>query len=85
MEKTEFNANTRFNYPPVLEDQLLGINDNCLMLQHRGIKLGLNYAFGGVLVFLFMGIPFFLSFIAQPWLPPMALMMIIVLLHSRML
>ena len=70
MEKTEFNSNTHFNTPPILEDQLLGISDDCLMVQHRGIKVGLNFAFGGVLTFLFMGIPMFIFLSLLPWLEP---------------
>ena len=57
MDKTPITASTHFNSPPVLKGQLLGISDDCLMLQHLGIKRGLNVAFGWAFSFLFIGIP----------------------------
>ena len=60
MSKTPITANTRFGVPPEINEELLGISDDCLMVQSEHIKLGLNFGFGAVLTFLFMGLPAFL-------------------------
>ena len=70
MSKTPITANTRFNVPPEINEELLGISDTCLMVQSEHIKLGLNFGFGAVLTFLFMGLPAFSYIMIFPWLPP---------------
>ena len=70
MSKTQITANTRFNVPPEINEELLGISDDCLMVQSEHIKLGLNFGFGAVLTFLFMGLPAFLFAVIAPWMPP---------------
>ena len=70
MSKTPITANTRFNVPPEINEELLGISDDCLMVQSEHIKLGLNFGFGAVLTFLFMGLPAFLFSVIAPWMRP---------------
>lgn len=70
MPKTTISPSTRFNVPPEINEELLTISDTCLMVQSEHIKLGLNFGFGAVLTFLFMGLPAFLFAVIAPWMPP---------------
>ena len=70
MSKTPITANTRFGVPPEINEELLGISDDCLMVQSEHIKLGLNFGFGAVLTFLFMRLLAFLFAVTAPWMPP---------------
>ena len=70
MSKTQITVNTRFNVSPEINEELLGISDGCLMVQSEHIKLGLNFGFGAVLTFLFMGLPAFFYILIFPWFPP---------------
>ena len=70
MSHQEVNPKVRFNTQATIDIQFLAMSDDCLMIQRSGIQLALNYAFGGVLAFLFLGLPAFLMTIIAPWLPP---------------
>lgn len=48
----------------------LAISDDCLQIQTHPIKLGLNFAFGGILSFLFIALPVYLYVLILILSPP---------------
>lgn len=55
---------------PEIDHQLLGINDDCLLVQNYYAAHNVIMGWGGVWLFWLIGLPGFISFVIAPWLPP---------------
>ncbi len=64
------NHNTQFPVHPHIDHQLIGINNNTLVIQHFNINLLVSIGWGACLFFWLMGLPSLLAIIIGPWLPP---------------
>ena len=61
---------TQLAVEPAAGEQLIGINQHCLIMQSFRGSFALNYAYGAMLIFWMMGLPGFLLSVAFPWMPP---------------
>ena len=70
MSELSLNHKSKLRVKPIMDQQLIGISDDCLIVQHFNINLALTMGWGGAMMFWFIGFPIFLATIAFPWIPP---------------
>lgn len=56
--------------PPKIDHQLLGISDDCLIVQNFNVNHGIIMGWGGVWMFWLIGLPMALFLAVSPWMPP---------------
>lgn len=55
---------------PIIGHQLLGLSDDCLVVQNFNINHGIIMGWGGVWMFWLIGLPMALFLAVSPWIPP---------------
>ncbi|HIO96380.1 MAG TPA: hypothetical protein EYG71_00450, partial [Leucothrix sp.] len=70
MTDLSVNHKSRLQVKPRIDHQLLGISDDCLIIQHFNINLSLSMGWGGALFFWLLGLPMVVYGVLQPLLPP---------------
>ncbi len=70
MSDLSVNHKSRLQVKPRIDHQLLGLSDDCLIIQHFNINLSLSMGWGGALFFWLVGLPAFIFTFIFPWLPP---------------
>ena len=70
MTDLSVNHKSRLQVKPRIDHQLLGISDDCLIIQHFNINLSLSMGWGGALFFWVIGLPMALFLAIAPWMPP---------------
>ena len=64
------NHKTKLYVKPRMDQQLIGISDDCLIIQSFYINLSLTMGWTAALVFWLIGLPCLLFAIVAPWMPP---------------
>ena len=70
LKKNDIDHLTRFNVKPRIDAQLLGLSDECLILHHFSLRLGLTFGWVSTWLFWVLGLPTLVYLIVAPWLPP---------------
>ena len=70
MSDISINHKTKLHVKPRMDQQLIGISDDCLIVQHFNINLALTMGWGTALFFWIIGLPMALYIAILPWIPP---------------